>query len=277
MPAYNHELFVRAALGSVVGQSLAELEIIAVDDGSQDSTGALLDQFAADCTTHAVTVVHQANQGAHAAINRGLARARAEFVAIINSDDRYAPTRLATMLGPLRDGEADFAFSNTRFIDDGGAEIASGNTYVDRLREGIEREAASGNPLPALLRINLAISTGNFVFRRSLLENTGGMCAFRVCHDWDFILGASYFTPLAFVDERLYEYRVRRANTYSGQRLVAHLEADRVLDRFFEGIETHPALREPESRDRFLDDVRRRGLINYLPPALRDRLRNPWR
>jgi glycosyltransferase involved in cell wall biosynthesis len=77
MPAYNHERFVREALDSVVSQSLAELEIIAVDDGSQDATGELLDRFAEGCATYAVTIVHQRNEGAHAAINRGLAgRAR---------------------------------------------------------------------------------------------------------------------------------------------------------------------------------------------------------
>jgi glycosyltransferase involved in cell wall biosynthesis len=272
MPAYNHERFVRATLDSVVAQSLAELEIIAVDDGSQDATGALLDEFAAGCTTHAVTIVHQPNAGAHAAINRGLARARGEFVAIVNSDDRYAPTRLATMLDALRDRRADFAFSSTLFVDDDGVELAGDNSYVERLRDGLARFAASGNPLPALLRINVAISTGNFVIRRSLLEKTGGMCAFRICHDWDFILAASYHTPLVFVREPLYEYRIHHANTYSGQRLLAHLEADQVIDRFFEDIEAHPVMREPGSRSRFLAEVRRRGLTHFLPAELRKRL-----
>jgi len=265
MPAYNHERFVQAALDSVVAQSLAELEIIAVDDGSQDATGALLDGFAETCTTHAVTIVHQPNAGAHAAINRGLARARGEFVAIINSDDRYAPARLATMLDALRDRRADFAFSNTRFVDGEGVELANDNAYVSQLRDGIARGLAAADPLPALLRANVAISTGNFVFRRSLLEKTGGMCAFRVCHDWDFILAASYFTPIAFVRERLYDYRLHRANTFSGQLLIAHLESDQVIDRFFARIEAHPVMREPGSRDRFLDEVRRRGLTSFLP------------
>jgi hypothetical protein len=269
MPAYNHQRFVGAALDSVVGQTLRDLEIIVVDDGSQDATSALLDEFAERCITHAVTVVHQANGGAHAAINRGLARARGEFVAIINSDDRYAPARLETLLLAMRDRAADFAFSDTRFIDDDGAELGPGNSYVEQLRDGIAHGVASGNPLPALLQINLAISTGNFVFRRTLLEKTGGMSAFRVCHDWDFILGASYFTPLAFVAAPLYDYRVHGANTFSGLRLIAHLESDQVLDRFFEAIEGHPALREPGSRQRFMDEVHRRGLSGFLPPALR--------
>jgi len=253
-----------------VGQSLAELEIIAVDDGSQDATGALLDRFAETCTTHAVTIVHQPNAGAHAAINLGLARARGEFIAIINSDDRYAPTRLATMLDALRDRRADFAFSNMRFIDDEGDVLADEDACAGELREGIAQCVASADPLPALLRANVAISTGNFVFRRSLLEKTGGMCAFRVCHDWDFILAASYFTPIAFVREPLYDYRLHRANTFSGHRLIAHLESDQVIDRFFEGIEAHPVMREPGSRERFVEAVRRSALSSLLPPGLRD-------
>jgi hypothetical protein len=145
----------------------------------------------------------------------------------------------------------------------------SDNAYVEQLREGIARCVAFGNPLLALLQTNVAISTGNFVFRRALLERTGGFSSFRVCHDWDFILAASYFTPLAFVHDPLYDYRVHRGNTYSGLRLLAHLEADQVLDRFFEGIAGHPVLREADSRKRFIDGVRRRGLSGFLPPALR--------
>jgi hypothetical protein len=97
------------------------------------------------------------------------------------------------------------------------------------------------------------------------------MCALRVCHDWDFVLAASYYTALAFVAEPLYEYRVHRANTYSGLRLTAHLEVDQVLDRFFENIEAHPVLRDPASRAPFLAEVRRRGLTYFLPRALRER------
>jgi len=121
----------------------------------------------------------------------------------------------------------------------------------------------------------VAVSSGNFVFRRALLEKTGGMCAFRICHDWDFIFAASYHTPLVFVHEPLYEYRVHRANTFSGQRLAAHLEADWVLDRFFQGIESHPVLRDPVSRQGFLDEVRRRALTAFLPPALRAAVSSP--
>ena len=120
MPAYNHERYVVAALNSVLAQTHRSLEIIAVDDGSSDATGALLDDCAAHCRSHALTVVHQSNAGAHEAINHGISLARGNVIAIINSDDLYTPTRLERLLAEMDRQKAAFAFSRARYIDDDG-------------------------------------------------------------------------------------------------------------------------------------------------------------
>jgi glycosyltransferase involved in cell wall biosynthesis len=268
MPAYNHERFVGTTLDSVVAQTFEDLEIIVIDDGSTDGTAAILDTFAAQCASHPVTVVHQPNQGAHAAINHGLALARGEIISIINSDDLYAPTRLAKLLSAMDDHRAGFAFSGTRFVDDEGVECRE-EAYVSQLRDEIARCKTTANPLYALLQCNVAISTGNFCFRRDLLEEIGGFGSFRVCHDWDFILAASYLTPIRFVHESLYVYRLHQDNTFAGLRLLGHKEADQVLARFFERIERHPALLDPGSRQPFLNAILRRGLGGFLPATIR--------
>ena len=69
-------------------------ELIAVDDGSSDESAGLIAQWARTAP-FAVTLVRQANAGAHVALNRGMAIARGEIVALMNSDDAYAPGRLA--------------------------------------------------------------------------------------------------------------------------------------------------------------------------------------
>ena len=268
MPAYNHERFVVKALDSVVAQSVRDLEIVAVDDGSLDRTATLLDEYIARAPM-AMTLVRQSNQGAFAAINHGLALARGEFVAILNSDDMFAPMRLERLLEAMRERRADFAFSGTLFIDDNGAELGAESIYVDELRERIERCAHLSNPLLALIRDNVSISSGNFVFRRALLEKTGGFAAFRVCHDWDFILAASYYTPLAFVPEPLYSYRVHRDNTFAGQRLLAQLEVDQLRAGFFAAIGSHPAMLDARLRRRLIEEIRRTGCAEFLPTALR--------
>ena len=266
MPAYNHERFVTRALDSVLAQSYAgSVEIIVVDDGSRDATAELLDDYARRCSTHPLTVLHQANAGAHEAINHGLTLARGEWVALINSDDLYAARRLDNCLNAAAQRKAAFAFSGTSFVNDAGEAIGNDDRYVAQLRDEIARGFRAPDPVYALIRSNIAISSGNFVFKRELLEATGGFSALRVCHDWDFILAASYHTPLAVVDEPLYIYRVHGANTFAARGLSTRLEIEQLLSRFFEDICRHPILREPLNRKRFLGHLRDCGLESFLP------------
>jgi glycosyltransferase involved in cell wall biosynthesis len=265
MPAYNHESFVARALDSVLAQTYGTLEVIVVDDGSRDATGEVLDDYARRCTTHPLTVVHQQNAGAHEAINRGLALARGQFVALINSDDLYATTRLQHCLNAMAQRDASFAFSATSFVNEAGAIIGDDDRYVAELREFVARGFQAPHPVYALISRNIAISSGNFVFRRELLEATGGFCALPVCHDWDFILAASYHTALAMVDQPLYIYRVHGANTFSDRGLSTRLEIEQLLSRFFRDIYRHPLLGDPADRGRFLSHVRKCGLDVFLP------------
>lgn len=265
MPAYNHERFVESALDSIVAQTHRRLEIIVVDDGSRDATGTLVDAYAQRCTTHPMTVVHQQNAGAHEAINHGLALARGEVIALMNSDDMYAIPRLARILEEMTRRGAGFGFSNTRFVDEDGVEFGSEDPYVVELRSHIAAASEAPNPLFGLLLANVTISTGNFVFRREVLEHTGGFCSMRVCHDWDFVMAASGATPLAFVDQPLYVYRLHRGNTFSGLKLLGGLEIEQLRTRFFANIMDHPIMDDAARGEKFLEYARRRGLSGYLP------------
>lgn len=87
VPCYNVEQYIEECVRSLCGQTLEEIEIICVDDGSSDSTPALLDELAADDSR--VIVLHQENGGAGAARNAGLELARGEYLSILDSDDLY--------------------------------------------------------------------------------------------------------------------------------------------------------------------------------------------
>jgi len=265
MPAYNHERFVTQALDSVFAQTHGAVEIIVVDDGSRDATGAVLDDYAGRCATHPLTVLHQQNAGAHDAINHGMTLARGEWVALINSDDMYAATRLESCLKTLAERKAAFAFSAASFVNETGEVIGNEDRYVAQLRDEVARGFRAPDPVYALTRFNVAISSGNFVFKRELLNATGGFCALRVCHDWDFILAASYYTPLAAVDQPLYIYRMHGANTFADRGLATRLEIEQLLSRFFQDIYRHPLLSDPANRERFLSYVRGCGLDGFLP------------
>src|SRR6187399_2014939 len=92
IPCYNHARFVGEAIESVLNQTRPADRIIVMDDGSKDNSLAVTRAF----TDRNVEVHAQENRGAHAAINRlvELGATDCEWIAILNSDDRFLPRRL---------------------------------------------------------------------------------------------------------------------------------------------------------------------------------------
>src|SRR5262249_37380303 len=155
-----------------------------------------------------VSVLRQTNQGAHAALNRGLAVARGEWLTILNSDDYYYPSRLETMLGRAKENGAEFLFSLVDHVDDEGRSLSAAHPEVHKYREACQRRFSLPSIGYTLLEFNIAVTTGNFLFSRALLGRLGGFRPLRLCHDWDFILGAVHETEPLFVDESLMAYRI---------------------------------------------------------------------
>jgi len=85
-----------------------------------------------------------------------------------------------------------------------------------------------------------------------------------MCHDWDFVLAATYVTRIAFVRERLYRYRLHDANAFGGLALAGARESELVLDAFFSRLDRHPWLTDA-TRAGFVARVRALGLGGYLP------------
>ena len=85
MPAYNVEKYIRECMDSVIAQTLEDIEIIVVDDGSTDTTGAILDSYAE--ADKRVRVIHKENSGYGASMNIGLKEAKGEYIGIVETDD----------------------------------------------------------------------------------------------------------------------------------------------------------------------------------------------
>jgi hypothetical protein len=178
----------------------------------------------------------------------------------MNSDDAYAPERIARLVGALDDAHG-LAFSGVALVDDDDRPADS--PYARGLAGRLHEAAAAPDLLRVLVRHNPAVSPGNLVFRRALLAAIGGFAALRVCHDWDFLLAASFATGLRLVPEPLYVYRLHGANTFSGLTLTGRLEGDVVLSRFFAGLSMHPAF-DAAGLAAFRAFARAEGLGGYL-------------
>lgn len=86
IPAYNCINSIQTTIDSILGQSLLPIEIIVIDDGSQDGTSELLDQISKDYPI--LNIIHQPNQGVTNARNRGVLEAHGEWITFVDADDK---------------------------------------------------------------------------------------------------------------------------------------------------------------------------------------------
>ena len=107
IPVYNVAAYLSQCLDSVLGQDHEDLEVIVIDDGSTDSSGAICDQYAAKDPR--VRVIHQPNAGAAAAKNAGLRVATGDYLSFVDSDDYLEPNVYGLMLRVLQENQADAA------------------------------------------------------------------------------------------------------------------------------------------------------------------------
>ena len=107
IPVYNVEPFLPACLDSVLAQTHRDLEIILVDDGSADSSGAICDRYAG--MDPRIRVIHQENGGVSLARNRGLELATGELISFIDSDDTLEPDMYEQLVHHMQTHGADIS------------------------------------------------------------------------------------------------------------------------------------------------------------------------
>ncbi|HET9699837.1 MAG TPA: glycosyltransferase family 2 protein, partial [Burkholderiales bacterium] len=221
VPVYNHAHYVGACLDSVYDQTHRPLQLIVIDDGSKDDSPRVVEEYLRRREgAPGVEVIFRAreNRGAHNTINEGLEAARGEFIAILNSDDFYHPGRIEKCLRACEAAQADFSFTYVEAVGDDGAVLPVTHPWRAWYDAACVNEWAAAPSIGfVLFESNIAVSTGNFFFRRSLYEKLGPLRDYVIAHDLDFLLRALQVSEPLLVKEKLYFYRVHGANTIYSQ------------------------------------------------------------
>lgn len=192
LPAYNAAGTVRAAADSVLNGTRAALELIIVDDGSTDGTGAAVADLAAD---ERVRIISRPNKGLAASLNEGIAAATAPFIARMDADDVSMPDRFEAQLDYLAEHpEVVLVGGQIRRIINGEAESAS---HLPLDHDGI---------VTALLRGQHALCHPAVMMRRSALDAVGDYWDLGVAEDWDLFLRLSEVGRLANLDQHVLDY-----------------------------------------------------------------------
>jgi glycosyltransferase involved in cell wall biosynthesis len=263
MPCYGHERFVDTAVKSLWDQTFTDFEIVAVDDGSPDGTGAVLDSLAA-ASERPMRVLHTINQGAHRALNLGASHASAPYLAFLNDDDLFLPDRLAVFERVLR-RVSDFVwgFTGVEAIGEDGQALALTDVPDQGRRDAITQSSRPLKAVAALPRLNTMVSSGNLVVEAATFNSIGGFRDFRFTHDWDLAVRLLGVHKPFVVERSLYRYRVHPENAFAeitaGQgeqearreteAIIARYEAamlTRIAGPAFRGSDGIPASRDTE-------------------------------
>ncbi len=113
IPTYNRARYVTEAIESVLAQTFTDYEILVIDDGSTDSTKALLQPYLSK-----IIYIHQENRGVSAARNKGLKAAKGEWIAFLDSDDIWLPKKLEIQFEDIQHHDnIDLHICNGEYVD----------------------------------------------------------------------------------------------------------------------------------------------------------------
>jgi glycosyltransferase involved in cell wall biosynthesis len=217
---FNHAPWLPQALDSALAQTLPDVEVVVVDDGSIDATPEVLARYAGRIRT-----VRQPNRGLSAARNAGLAVARGRYVAFLDADDLLQPTKLAEQAAVLeREAAAGWTYCDVRIEDE-----ATGVATTVSERFGYRARRLDGWLFAELIRGNFIPAMAPLV-RRAALDAAGPFDErLDALEDWDLWLRLALVAEARYTPRVLATYRVRTAGM-SQDRGRMHRNRLRVLD-----------------------------------------------
>ncbi len=276
IPAYNAAATLGETLQSVLAQTFSDFEIIVVDDGSSDETGAIVQQT----QDQRIRLLTTTNGGAAIARNRGIEQATGELITFLDADDLWTAEKLQDQVAALQaHPEADVVYSWTDYIDPSGQRLYGG-AYTRH----------QGNVYAALFQQNFIENGSNLMVRATALQRVGLFDPdLASVHDWDLWLRLALQSVFVVVPKPQILYRVmpqsissnfvrQECNTLkviqgavarSPEQLTPHLNAS--LSHLYQYL-TFRSLSLGHTRRQYLDSLRFWLLaIRYRPQLLRQR------
>lgn len=236
IPVHNCERYVAEAIESILDQTFGDFELIIVDDGSTDGTGAILDEYAR--TDERVRVIrHAEGQGEGAARNAGIAAAKAEHLAFTDADDLSEPERLELQKQYLDAHPEVGAVASSHILTD-----------VDGDYLAARHVRYEGAELTDRMQRYCHLHHWSILFRTDVLRDIGGYRAgFAIATDYDMLLRLIERTSIGTLDHVVCRYRqVPSSMKYTGSeamhesaaiaRMFARQRAERGSDDYDEYV-----------------------------------------
>jgi glycosyltransferase involved in cell wall biosynthesis len=201
VPAFDAAANIRQTLNSVLAQTYQEIEVMVVDDGSSDATGAIVEDYVErDARFH---LIRQRNAGVGAARNTAIRKARGKYIAPLDADDFWFPEKLEKQVACMEQsgyGTGLVYCWSTSIDDQGGFVTSCSHTVEGSLRQALILRNVVGNGSVPLFRASALERVGLYLTRTEQGEAQG-------CEDWDLYLRIAENFVIRVVPEYLLAYR----------------------------------------------------------------------
>ena len=209
LPVYNGADYLREAVDSLIYQTYQNWELIAINDGSIDETGDILDAYAED--DERIHVIHQENRKLPLTLSRGFSLARGEFLTWFSCDNQFAPEFIERMVDCLnRHPHWDMAYANLDIIDDSGKPLMNSDWYAGyQVPPGSEHIHLPNDPSELNILPNNYVGAA-FIYRDRVAGLLGGYNPHRyTIEDYDYWMLVNGLMTLRHADftQPVYKYR----------------------------------------------------------------------
>ena len=230
IPNYNYAQYVGEAIDSVLDQTYPNIEVVVVDDGSSDGSREILEGYG-----DRIKVILQENQGVSAARNNGVKASEGRYLAFLDADDAWLPTKIQKQVDALNNSQ------NPGLVHVGVAEIdADGKVIRERL-DGLE-----GDVQKELLLIERSVilggGSGSMITRQVFNEVSGFDEGLSTSADWDMFVRICGLHEAVFVPEVLLKYRIHLSNMHGNLAAMEH-DMLRGLEKAFSSNASAPRSR----------------------------------
>ena len=230
VPVFNTEAYLSECIDSLLKQGKLRLEIILVNDGSTDRSGAIADQYAVQ--DNRIKVIHQENSGASAARNAGLKVAQGEYIAFVDSDDWVKENSFCELYNKAITCQVDIVMGNLLYLPPNGIMYNPYKSIPEETRnmlffgkESFVRWSETQSYIPMAV---------NYVYRRRFLESIQAQFEEGIMYEdelWTPIVLCQARKVIA-VDIDFYYYRQQEGSVMFTTKLIRRLDSlFRVTDR----------------------------------------------
>lgn len=201
IPTYNRAALLRQATESVLRQTYRDWEIVVVDDGSTDGTAAMMETLIRQEAGGAerIRYLAQENQGKSAALNHGLKYAQGEWIAFLDSDDQWLPSKLEEQFYAIGQctPRSEACFTNARYINNPALQT----TAFERARRQYKKQRGVITNPAELIANPYGVFMQTLLVHSRIMKKVGEFDeTLRVVHDVDIVLRIALETPLCFVN-----------------------------------------------------------------------------